>query len=65
MNSVRSNSLSLKYQRFTASSCKDYGLENLVCGKDSIHFLEEIINRLTMKLKLNLSLCEIEGKERN
>ena len=44
---------------------KIYGLENLVCGKDSIHFLEEIINRLTMKLKLNLSLCEIEGEERN
>ena len=35
INSVRSNHLSLKYQRITTSDCKDKGLDK-VCGKESI-----------------------------
>ena len=35
MNSVRSKNLSLKYQRFALSGCKDVGIRK-VCGKDSI-----------------------------
>ena len=33
MTSVETNSLSLKYQRFTPSGCKDIGIA--VCGNDS------------------------------
>ena len=29
MNSIRSNNLRLKYQRFTPSGCKDIGVKNL------------------------------------
>jgi len=35
MHSVRSNSLSLKYQRFTSLSCKDIDKKSSVCGKKS------------------------------
>ena len=35
MNSVKSKNLSLKYQRFALSGCKDVGIRK-VCGKDSI-----------------------------
>ena len=37
MNSVRSNNLSLKYQRFKSSESKDIVIIK-VCGKDSIPF---------------------------
>ena len=37
INSVRSNSLSLKYQRFTPTVCKDiYGLENVSLLQNSV-----------------------------
>ena len=35
MNSGRSNNLSLKYQSFTLSSCRDFGLNKSVCDKNS------------------------------
>ena len=34
MNSVRSSNLSLKYQRFTTSGCKDIGIRISICDKD-------------------------------
>ena len=36
MNSIRSNNVSLKYQRFATFEYKDYKFR--VCGKDSIPF---------------------------
>jgi len=39
MNSVRSNSLSLKYQRFTSSGCKDKGIRKFeFVAENSIPF---------------------------
>ena len=38
MNSMRSNNISLKYQRFTTSGCKDLGIRK-ISDKDSIPFL--------------------------
>ena len=38
-NSVRSNNLSFKYQRFTPSRCKYIGIRKFcACGKDSCPF---------------------------
>jgi len=34
---LNQNNLSLKYQRFTSSGCKDVGIRNLVSRNDSIH----------------------------
>ena len=36
MNAVRLSNLSMKYQRFTLSGCKDIGITQFVCGKNSI-----------------------------
>ena len=54
MNSNGSKNLSLKYLRFTSSSCRDIG----ICGKDSIpssHFL--LLTMYTYKL-VNIA-CEL------
>ena len=45
MNSIRSNNVSLKYQRFATLGSKDYKFR--VCDKDSIPFL---VNELQLKI---------------
>ena len=43
MNYVRSNSLSLEYQRFQSSSCKDYGITNLSLWQIPIYFMLNLV----------------------
>ncbi len=42
MNAVRSNNLSLKYQRFTSSGFKDKEIKKIDCGKDSSPLITKI-----------------------
>ena len=54
MNSVRSNSSSLKYQRFTLSDCKDIWIRtfNFVTRT---HFLYKVIKKRFSKMVVKLS----------
>jgi len=45
MNSVGSNSLSLKYQRSTSSSCKDFGIRQVKFVAKT-QFLNRFLRRL-------------------
>ena len=44
INYVSSNSLSLKYQRFTPSGCKDIGIKNVILSKNSIPLIQTCLN---------------------
>ena len=56
MNSVRSNNISLKYQRSTTLGSKEIGIKKLrVCDKDSIPlnfilFLKDVFLRIMFKI---------------
>ena len=52
MKSVISNNLSLKYQRFKPSGCKDLGLENLILCQRFNSF-ESLIQIIPESLTLN------------
>ena len=54
MNSARSNSLSLKYHRFTPSSCKDIGIRIFEFVAKT-QFLSERFSKI--KSVLNISKC--------
>ena len=48
MNSVRANNLSLKYQRFTSSDCKDIGIRHLEFVKKKLSSFAIIYEQLKM-----------------
>ena len=53
MSSVRSNNISLKYQRFTTLGFKDIRIKNRVCGKGSTPFYSlKNVNVIVSKMRV-------------
>ena len=64
MNSVRSNNLSLKYQRVNLIGCKDIEIRKFECGKTSISFLQtnnKNIKSCNKCMKHNLQIFNIDN----
>ena len=60
MNAVRSNNVSLKYQRFTSSGCKDKRITKIefVTKTQSFTFKEHIIlKKLLIKSMVEFNIC--------
>ena len=61
MNSVGSNNLSLKCQRFTPTGCKDIGIKKFEFVAETQFLLEKIFFIFEQKILNFFSLCYTQG----